>query len=456
MNNWFRRKRTAAVPAVRPPAKAPLILALEPRVMYDAALVATAAEATHAVKADAAQPQDHASAEAHTGMTALAGALPAAAPADNGHAVLFVDARVQDAAGLLQGVAPGTEVVMLQRGADGLQQMADFLAQHPGASSVQVVAHGDAGNLWLGDTFLSEATLAQHAQQLATIGQGIAQGGDLLLYACNTAQGEAGVRFVDSLAALTGRDVAASSNRTGAGSDWTLEVTTGSIEARPVLAASSEAAYQHDLATLTVTSGADSGAGSLRNAIASATSGDTITFSSGMSVVLSSGQLSIAKNLTIEGDLDGNGTPDVTIDANYTSRVFNITAGTVKLDGLTIQHGLVSGTGGNAGNAGIGATQPGQAGGDALGAGIFVGAATVTLTHDVITGNRAAGGGGGGAGYNGTGYQRFHPDTPTPYLWSWTTLYTRGKYVADGRWDPWAVSQQCGAAAILRQLREAK
>ena len=52
--------------------------------------------------------------------------------------------------------------------------------------------------------------------------------------------------------------------------------------------------------------------------------------------------------------------------------------------------------------------------------------------------------------YNGTGYER--RGVPSPYLWSWTTLYTRGKYVRDGRWDAFAVSQQCGAVPILRSL----
>ena len=54
--------------------------------------------------------------------------------------------------------------------------------------------------------------------------------------------------------------------------------------------------------------------------------------------------------------------------------------------------------------------------------------------------------------YNGTGYERFHPDVPTPYLWSWTTIYDRGKYVADGRWSSTAASDQCGVAPVLREL----
>ena len=41
---------------------------------------------------------------------------------------------------------------------------------------------------------------------------------------------------------------------------------------------------------------------------------------------------------------------------------------------------------------------------------------------------------------------------PTPYLWSFSKLYEKGKYVADGRFDPEAVSKQCGAAVMIRAL----
>ena len=56
--------------------------------------------------------------------------------------------------------------------------------------------------------------------------------------------------------------------------------------------------------------------------------------------------------------------------------------------------------------------------------------------------------------YNGWGYRRFHADVPSPYLWSFTNHYKSGKYVADGKWSQTAVSQQCGAAALLRRLAE--
>lgn len=51
--------------------------------------------------------------------------------------------------------------------------------------------------------------------------------------------------------------------------------------------------------------------------------------------------------------------------------------------------------------------------------------------------------------YNGWGYLG---KINSPYLWSFTTLYDRGKYIADHVFDPAVVSSQCGAAAILKAL----
>jgi len=420
---WWTRKQkvegAVAIPA-RPakrssPLSSSLIMALEPRIMFDGAAVATAAAAAHPAADSHGAPADSHAADSHpTDSHAAPAAAPATAqpadaaghapapdgagapsspaPAPSGHNVLFVDSRVEDSASLLAGVAPGTEIVYLNRNADGLAQMADYLSAHPGAKSVQIIAHGEAGDLWLGNTYLSSDNVGNYASSLARIGSGIQSGGDILIYACSTAQGAAGLSFVDSLAALTGRDIAASDNRTGAGSDWNLEITTGQIEATSVLSASAESAYAHDLALITVTSTADAGAGTLRSAIASAQAGDTITFSTGMTINLStltSGNslLVISKNLTIDGDINHDGVADVTLDGHYNGRVLEITSGsTVGLEGLVIEHGLVSGTGGA---GGVGATAAAQGGG-------IYNAGTLTLSDVTVTANAAAGGGGGG------------------------------------------------------------
>ena len=57
-------------------------------------------------------------------------------------------------------------------------------------------------------------------------------------------------------------------------------------------------------------------------------------------------------------------------------------------------------------------------------------------------------------GYNGWGYRKHHPEVLTPYLWGMSTHYRAGKYVADGKWSPTAVSGQCGCAVLLRRLAE--
>lgn len=55
--------------------------------------------------------------------------------------------------------------------------------------------------------------------------------------------------------------------------------------------------------------------------------------------------------------------------------------------------------------------------------------------------------------YNGLGYRR--RGVPTPYLWSFSNHYDRGKFVADGRFSATAKSQQCGAAVMLKLLQNA-
>jgi hypothetical protein len=384
------------------PLASPLIMSLEPRMLFDGAVAATVADTaaqadSHApTAADAAKAPtaDHpvASKDTHGQADAAPAASPVAVP---GQSVVFVDSRVKDADALLQGIAPGTQVVKLDATKDGLQQIADYLDQHHGVSSVQIIAHGNAGDLWLGNSYLSADNVAQRSAILGEIGKDMNVGGDILIYGCYTAEGDRGLSFVDSLAQLTGRDVAASNNRTGVGGDWDLEIATGTIESANVLSSKAMSEYQWGLATWTATNNLNSGVGSLRAALASAQNGDIVTFSSGMTVQLTS-ELLINKNITVDGDLNNDGVADVTLDGQYKTRVVEVTSGsTVTLDGLVITKGLVAGNGGNGGSAAAGA----------MGGGIF-NAGILTLNNVTVTANAASGGGGGGGvtgGYVGGG-----------------------------------------------------
>jgi lysozyme family protein len=52
--------------------------------------------------------------------------------------------------------------------------------------------------------------------------------------------------------------------------------------------------------------------------------------------------------------------------------------------------------------------------------------------------------------FNGFGY-RSH-GVNTPYLWSWSNNYRRGKYIADGEWSPSTVDEQCGMIPLMVAL----
>ncbi len=54
--------------------------------------------------------------------------------------------------------------------------------------------------------------------------------------------------------------------------------------------------------------------------------------------------------------------------------------------------------------------------------------------------------------YNGFGYRNNHPHIKSPYLWSFSTIYSSGKYIEDGSWSEQAVSSQCGGMAMLRYM----
>lgn len=56
--------------------------------------------------------------------------------------------------------------------------------------------------------------------------------------------------------------------------------------------------------------------------------------------------------------------------------------------------------------------------------------------------------------YNGFGYRTQHPGVLSPYLWSFSSHYSKGKFIADRKFDPDAVSGQCGAAVLLRRMAE--
>jgi hypothetical protein len=92
-------------------------------------------------------------------------------------------------------------------------------------------------------------------------------------------------------------------------------------------------------ATLVVTSAADSGAGSLREAVTSASAGDAIEFSVTGTITLTSGELVLDRNLVVTGP----GATNLIISGTGASRLFNVAGGvTASIAGLTLADGLAN------------------------------------------------------------------------------------------------------------------
>jgi hypothetical protein len=148
--------------------------------------------------------------------------------------------------------------------------------------------------------------------------------------------------------------------------------------------------------TLTVTSTADSGPGSLRYEIAAARSKDTIVFApslDGQTITLTSGELDLTKNLTIQGP----GAGQLTISGGGSSRVFEVASKTkVTLSGLTISNGSAANGGGvNVDKGGTLTINNSTLSGNSstYNGGAIDNGGTLTLSNSTLSGNTANQGG---------------------------------------------------------------
>jgi hypothetical protein len=120
---------------------------------------------------------------------------------------------------------------------------------------------------------------------------------------------------------------------------------------------------------LTVTSTADSGAGTLREALTNAANGDTINFSITGTITLTNGVLLVTNNVTILGP----GPAGLAVNGNGNSRVFRAQGGvSATIAGLTITNGKALGD---------------------FGGGIYNDHSTLTVSNCSLTGNSSRFGG---------------------------------------------------------------
>ncbi|MFM0594969.1 DUF4347 domain-containing protein [Paraburkholderia dilworthii] len=254
-----------------PVVPAPLMMALEPRVVYDASVAAVAAHphgaegdshagaasslsatpkpvAEHDVKPDhAARSDPPRSGPSKDSATPKAAESGAAGQGDSAaHQVVFIDPSVANYQSLIAGLPAGTQYVVLNANTDGFAQIAQYLQTHKGIESIHLISHGADGEIQAGSTWLNAGDLSAYSAELTQIGAAMKPGGDFLIYGCDVAQNADGQALVQSVAALTHLNVAASTDATGMaalGGNWTLEYKVGDVHTPVIESAAVQAQY---------------------------------------------------------------------------------------------------------------------------------------------------------------------------------------------------------------------
>jgi methionine-rich copper-binding protein CopC len=155
-----------------------------------------------------------------------------AAPSTAETELAVVDTTVEDHEVLARAAREtGMDVVNVS----SAKELTAALSERSNLAAVHVLSHGTVGTVQIGDDTLQRGTLDQYSGLTGALDSSLGADGDVLLYGCRVAENGSGQAFVGDVANVTGGDVAASEDLTGAadrGGDWDLEVTRGGVETR--------------------------------------------------------------------------------------------------------------------------------------------------------------------------------------------------------------------------------
>ena len=229
---------------------------LEQRVLLDAAAVATFADAANDGATDntidnalqqlpsfdgapAAQQDDSSSSE-FPGSDFVDDAF-LVGPQLQTREIFFIDTGVSNYEDLISEISPSASIFLIDTATDGVEQIREILANnYANVDAIHIISHGDQGRLNLGSSVLTTDSISgEYADDLIEVGSALAEHGDILIYGCDFAGGAEGEAAAAALASLTGADVAASTDDTGAavhGGDWDLEHQTGDLNVRTIQA----------------------------------------------------------------------------------------------------------------------------------------------------------------------------------------------------------------------------
>jgi large repetitive protein len=210
--------------------------------------------------AEVKDPQQAAQ-EKHESSDTDAGSSPAAAGAAEQGAqstaaavqpdsILFVDPRVSGWQALVDSVSSNTRVVVIDPTLDGISQVTKALEGVQGIKEVDFLTYGQSGQIELGASTVTDATLRARAGDIAAWRDSLVDNAQIKFWGCDVGAGTAGEAFVNDLHALTGVGIAASTDATGVsslGGDWSLERSVGSVDSSSPFSADAMAAFSYVL-----------------------------------------------------------------------------------------------------------------------------------------------------------------------------------------------------------------
>jgi hypothetical protein len=165
--------------------------------------------------------------------------------------IFFLDARLTALDSLIAQLPDVAHAFVIDPDKDGFDQIQASLESFSNVDAVHIVSHGADGAITLGETTLTSGNIDLYSEALLSIGSHLTDSADILVYGCDVAQSASGKQLIDRIAELTGADVTASDDTTGAtalGGDWDLEYQAGEIESDIL----SPAAYSETLAAPTI------------------------------------------------------------------------------------------------------------------------------------------------------------------------------------------------------------
>ncbi|WP_372883294.1 DUF4347 domain-containing protein, partial [Psychromonas sp.] len=332
---------------------------------------------------------------------------PGSTSAEQTVELVVIDSSIEDSQILIEQIQVTSSdsqlfILYLDNAKDALQQMTQAIAAHENISGVHLLTHATSEGIYLNSTLVTTDSLLSQAELFSAWGSSLTEDADILIYGCDFAQTEQGKSFIQQLAAITGADIAASDDKTGAaalGGDWDLEYQVGEINTTVTFEAQSvESEWQGLLATYVVNTTDDTidinilddlaldalGKTSLRAAIMQANASaedDTILLGAGTYTL---GLVGTGENASITGDLDVNSTiviqgvdaDNTIIDGGGLDRVFDLTSpnSNLTLNDLSVKGGLIYDDGG-----GINVADPDS---------------TLTLNQVIVSDNQAVNGSG--------------------------------------------------------------